>query len=168
MAENELDQFAENFVAIKDYWGMSQAVVAQRCRENGLDTFHPTTVARIESGQRKLRAAELAPVASALLVPVAFLSADPDFVRHALELHKALEEAHSAAAEWVSANDRLASAREEIRRILDSGTDERRFHSLGLGEIYEDALAFEGDDDFVRYNADNWRGGGTPFVSFRS
>lgn len=59
---------AENVAEIRKRLGLSQAALAERMAAFG-DTFHQTTVSRIEQGERQVTAEELFRLAAALDVP---------------------------------------------------------------------------------------------------
>lgn len=74
--KNEDQHFAENVRRERNKRGWSQAEVARRLREVGLEQFHPTTVSRIENQERPVRLSEAALFASIFETTVAKLVAN--------------------------------------------------------------------------------------------
>lgn len=60
------ERFAASVKALREERGWSQGEFATRLRDAGLDSFHPTTVARIEKGERLVRLGEARVVADVL------------------------------------------------------------------------------------------------------
>lgn len=74
--KNEDQHFAENVRRERNKRGWSQAEVARRLREVGLEQFHPTTVSRIENLDRPVRLSEAALFAGIFDTTVAKLVAN--------------------------------------------------------------------------------------------
>lgn len=122
--ENEDGWFAENVRVFRERRGWSQADLARRLKGSGWKQFHPTTVSRIENGDRGVKLSEAAAIAKILQVDLKQLMvagrgrevlkdlfdtqdsygfALMNFVRAAVELqtaNAALESALAEAESW--------------------------------------------------------------------
>ena len=65
---------ARNLKATREHQGLSQAELAKRVTAIGVPGMHQTTIARIEGGQRSLRAAEAIAISRALETSLEWLS----------------------------------------------------------------------------------------------
>lgn len=74
--KNEDEHFAENVRREREKRGWSQAEIARRLREYGMEQFHPTTVSRVENGDRPVRLSEAARFADIFETTVADLVAN--------------------------------------------------------------------------------------------
>lgn len=60
------ERFAANVKALREERGWSQGELASRLRDAGLESFHPTTVVRMEKGERLVRLGEARVIADVL------------------------------------------------------------------------------------------------------
>ncbi|OBB35260.1 helix-turn-helix domain-containing protein [Mycolicibacterium fortuitum] len=58
--------FATNMTRLREAAGLSQAEMVQKLREQGWKNVHPTTISRIEKGERPVRLSEAARIAKVL------------------------------------------------------------------------------------------------------
>lgn len=94
---------AANFRSLRERLGWSQATLAQRARDGGLDGFHQTTVARVENGQRPLRLSEAIVLSKVLGISVEDLASTSSVPQHlralSVEIVDAQQRANAAQAE---------------------------------------------------------------------
>lgn len=110
----------ENVRRFREALGLSQAQLAQRLTDSGLEGFHPQTVLRVEKGTRPLRLAEALVVAEALSVHVAELSeVDPDRAEQRAHF-LAIKDAQDRQRELVDALTTYYIAQEVAMEVLDA------------------------------------------------
>ncbi|MFC4245038.1 helix-turn-helix domain-containing protein [Gryllotalpicola reticulitermitis] len=147
-----------NIRRIREEQGLSQAALSERTREGGLESFYPTTIARIEAGVRALRVAELPSVAQALDVnPEALLESrvssnarrladiQAQLQETAVRIRVARQELDNLAviargknqeiAEW---ENRAAALRRESESLMAAGVDLTEHISLVRAEPEEE------------------------------
>ena len=110
------DNLRKNMKAQREALGLTQSELAQRVTDAGLKGFHQTTIARIEKGERPLKAVEAITVARVLQTSVEFLVEGPTsaFLR---SLAVSLDE----KARQISLDiGSLTGARLELARALDA------------------------------------------------
>lgn len=59
-------KFAHNVRVVRERQGQSKAALAAELQRNGLSNFHPTTVARLEAGERRVTVGEAVVISSVL------------------------------------------------------------------------------------------------------
>lgn len=129
----------KNLKAQRELLGLTQAELAQRATEMGLKGFHQTTVARIEKGDRPLRAVEAIALARVLQISVEFLveGANAAFMR---SLGLTIDE---KAREISRGIESLTHSRLELARALDAVDRGENVHGAGeLQEAIEPMLLF--------------------------
>lgn len=107
---------ARNVRSARERRGISQSELARRVTEVGVTGFHQTTIARIESGTRALRASEAIAVCEVLKVTFEMLAAS----HGADQLHRASEAARSSAAAFDAAVLDLLEAQRALARQIDA------------------------------------------------
>ena len=120
VAESTDMTIGENVRRFREALGLSQAQLAQRLTDSGLEGFHPQTVLRVEKGMRPLRLAEALVFAEALSVEVAALS-DLDPTRAEQRAHfLAIKDAQDRQIELRDAYNVYWGARGIAMEVLDA------------------------------------------------
>lgn len=118
--------FAANVKKLRERRGWSMNDLAQRLREEGLENFHPTTVSRIESGQRAVRVGELPAFEKALASSMGYmLQAFGD----AKLVHDLLLQMQEFQASWsavISAEEALLRETDALKEVQDRLADTLR------------------------------------------
>lgn len=129
--EDEL--FARNLRHQREERGWSQAEMVRRLREVGVRQFHPTTLSRIENGDRSVRLAEASLIARVFGLPLAEMTrlvpVEAATVRAAVvDVDLAAVQLRRATAAFEQAQRRLLDARaalgEWIRTIAPAALEE--------------------------------------------
>ncbi|UFS58917.1 helix-turn-helix transcriptional regulator [Subtercola endophyticus] len=190
--ENEVDaedltaavdrSFARNVKRMRERVGWSQLELAQRLSEIGVPGFHQTTVARIESGQRALRASEAIAVARLLECRVEDLAESSNMaeLRESRQyLNDRIKQLRDAAQELTHARMLTAMQLDRKYPYSKSGDlDEYRRTILAndvddfLFGYVEETLLDNSDpvdivEENVRVQHEEWRTGLTPWVMSR-
>lgn len=71
------DYFAKNMTRLREAAGLSQAEMVQKLRDQGWKNVHPTTISRIEKGERPVRLSESARIAKVLEQDLTRMMAQP-------------------------------------------------------------------------------------------
>lgn len=119
--------------ASRELKGWSMTEFASRLREVGLTNFHPTTVSRLERGERPVRLGEAAVIANVLDTQLGDLVVEPLPANSELELDGESLEMVSKWAAWWSM--RAESDKDHIVRLVSDLEDQVRD-----GEVPEDEL----------------------------
>ena len=141
----EIDQnIGRNLKALREARGMAQSDLARRVAGMGVPGFHQTTIARIESGQRALRASEAIAICRILETTIEGLaeSRGSALLRaHGTHLSEKLIAFHQAANELIHARllagqemDRMfpygPDGKEDGEQLLQSGVDPNLYHMV--------------------------------------
>lgn len=112
---------ASNLRSARERAGLSQSELARRVTEFGLRGFYQTTVARIESAQRALRAAEAVALCRVLDITIESLADTPQGAR----LRETLNWVGRRADEFEAAARNLIQARRMLADELEAVSSER-------------------------------------------
>lgn len=115
-AERVDEDIARNLRRARERRGLSQSELARRITDIGLQGFHQTTIARLETSQRALRAAEAFAVCQVLGISLETLAASPS----ADQLQGVIESAGEQAIAFDEATRELMHARRELASLLDT------------------------------------------------
>lgn len=111
--------FIENMKTLRERKGWSQGELARNVAALGWDSFHQTTISRIEKGERPVRLAEARGIAAALEASVAQMTSPPSGqVAHLYELQRQSAEVARAAADLHKAAKAYERARSESFVVL--------------------------------------------------
>lgn len=105
----------ENIRRFREALGLSQAQLAQRLVDGGLEGFYPQTVLRVEKGIRPLRLAEALVVAEALNTELGALAADSE----RSEMLRVIADMTSKRNELLRAGREYVRVRVEAEALLD-------------------------------------------------
>lgn len=83
--------FAQNMTRLREAAGLSQAEMVQKLREKGWKNVHPTTISRIEKGERPVRLSEAARIAQVLGQDLQLMMITPNRAGAEEEVDKAVE-----------------------------------------------------------------------------
>lgn len=119
--KNEDEHFAENVRREREKRGWSQAELARRLREFGLEQFHPTTVSRIENGDRPVRLSEAAQFANIFETTVGKLVAN--YIEEVELLVESLATMRELESRLVRAYDMYQLGRATLRLEVDKFND---------------------------------------------
>lgn len=154
--KNEDQHFAENVRREREKRGFSQAEMARRLREFGLDQFHPTTVSRVENGERPVRLSEAARFADILGTTVGKLVSN--YIEEVEDLVEALAIMRELESRLVGSYDAYQAGRltlrsevENFKAWLSENPDIVQSASNGL--IVEDLLS----SATARIGKDAWK-----------
>lgn len=107
--------FAVNVKKLRERRGWSMNDLAERLQEEGLGNFHPTTVSRVESGQRSVRVGEVAAFEKALASSLAYMLQPADDVKLVNDLLLQLQEFRGQMSGYVDATRSLLAMVDEIK-----------------------------------------------------
>lgn len=141
----EEGRFAHNVRRMRESRGQSVAMFAEELRRYGLNNFHPTTVVRLESGQRKIALGEALVIAEVLATPVRVLASAPA----ALDRLRMFAMSHSITHQ----------AAERIKRLVPIFEHEKE-DLLGYADDAESLVASKNEDDWFDGGADGPTGSG--------
>ncbi|MFC6715096.1 helix-turn-helix domain-containing protein [Branchiibius cervicis] len=134
---NEDELFARNLRRQRESLGWSQAELAERLQEAGLAQIYPTTVSRIEKGERIVRLSEGAQIARTLQTDISAMTRL--LPEEAAELREAMIDVELAAGEL----RRAATAFEKAQlKLLDSSSvlgDWMSAHGEGELDAHEES-----------------------------
>ncbi|WP_175611255.1 helix-turn-helix domain-containing protein [Mycobacterium sp. SP-6446] len=134
-----MDRFRERIFHERDRRNWSQAEVAKRLTAMGIDNMHPTTVAKIEAGDREVKLDEAAAMADLYGLPLdTLLGRRPKGVR---DLHYVLG----------ALTDAAFTARTELYRVSKTVRD--RLDDIPSDFERHDSLAKLGRDLFAHLDA---------------
>ncbi|WP_402843721.1 helix-turn-helix domain-containing protein [Microbacterium sp. GXS0129] len=140
---SEIDQnIGRNMRAQREQLGISQSELARQLTDIGIAGMHQTTIARIESGSRSLRAAEAIAVARVLNVSIDQLAQSKELVRMRWWVTILMERVarfHESARQLVQERVLVASQM-DIRFPLDA---DRIFIREQLAKAGVDMAAYE-------------------------
>lgn len=82
--------FAQNMAQAREDAGISQAELVQKLRDRGWKNVHPTTISRIEKGERPVKLSEAGRIAGALDQPLVRMMGTPERASAETALDKAI------------------------------------------------------------------------------
>jgi transcriptional regulator with XRE-family HTH domain len=174
--------FAANMTRLREAAGISQAEMVHKLREEGWTNVHPTTISRIEKGERPVKLNEAARIAAVLGQDLPRMLAPPGRAGIEEEVDKAIESVtnfYNCIGESVflltTYREVLGIKLAEFRAVVDRENDDRLREKLTQSERY---LALRVDNavkagreassarSFVLYDTPGWwlRGGRSEFI----
>jgi transcriptional regulator with XRE-family HTH domain len=135
--------FRERIKQQRDIRGWSQADLSKLLQRRGLEHIYPTTVAKIESGERAVRIDEAAALADLFDVSIdALLGRD---IRHgsnlAYTLRAVLSVARQSAQKTIAIADALAASRVDLDALEFNGRDALESEVTGALQALDTAQA---------------------------
>lgn len=112
----------QNLRELREAEGLSQAQLAARMAEEGIEGFYPQTILKLESGKRALKYVEGLALARIFDVEAdALLAASPDAIRADRRARQATVEVREAAHGYDLALTRLLIARSNLVQLITDG-----------------------------------------------
>lgn len=125
-------QFVRNLARARQAVGWSQAELSRRLKEQGLDNFHATTVARVEKGDRQVRLDEAPTIAACFAATVEQMMLPADNFEKVLVWVQLHTERWRCINALRAAADAYDSNRDAIRAFL--AQDEMELLKARLGD----------------------------------
>lgn len=137
----ELDaSFAENMTRLREAHGIRQSEMVQKLRERGWTNVHPTTIARIEKGERPVRLSEAAYIASVLNEDLYTMLIAPDESEQLIEAREQYRALRQDQTYVLEAVQRFYTQAVYFARFLAADRDARKLlPQRELREMVKDA-----------------------------
>lgn len=135
--------FARNMTRLRESAQMSQAEMVQKLRDEGWRNVHPTTISRIEKGERPVRLSEAARIAQVLGQDLPHMLMRPNRAGAEEELDKTIDRVVKAYNDVVESvwwlllqRRRLRAQIDKFRTIVDHEGNSAMRKKLEDSEIY--------------------------------
>ena len=135
--------FAANMTRLRETADISQAEMVHKLREEGWTNVHPTTISRIERGERPVRLSEAARIAAVLGQNLARMLAPPDRAGIEEDVDTAIEwvtNSYNRIGEsvfWLTTHRSVLQTRlAKFRAVVDRENDDRLREKLSKSERY--------------------------------